>query len=71
MATREINAATKFVEAVMSIAGCTAPEAEKVLAIYRKAKMVKLQRAIGSYDVKHGAYLDVQVIRNAIALENW
>lgn len=67
VAQRIVNAENNFIEVVMELSGWKKDEAEKVLAVYRKLKMVKLDLGIGRIKVKHGAYLDVDVIQNAIA----
>ena len=66
IADRMINAVDNFVETIQSISGCNKAEAEKVLAVYRKNKIVKLDAVIGRYSVKHGVFLDKEVIKNAI-----
>lgn len=67
VAQRIVNAENNFIEVVMELSGCTKAEAEKVLSVYRKLKMVKIDLGIGRINVKHGAYLDFDVIQNAIA----
>lgn len=66
VAHRIVNAENNFIETIMELANCKKSEAEKVLAVYRKLKMVKLDIGIGRISVKHGAYLDLEVIHNAI-----
>ena len=67
IAQRIVNAQNSFVANVQNIANCTKADAEKVLAVYRKAKVLKNDFVNGRIDVKHGAFLDVATIRNAIA----
>lgn len=67
MAQREINAGNSFVASVIEAFGTTREQAEKVLLVFRKAKAVKLQRAIGVYNLTHGAFWDRDVIERAIA----
>lgn len=66
VAQRICNAETGFVELIQEMAGCTKAEAQKVLQVYCKFRMVKLDALGGVYRVKHGAYLDKDVIQNAI-----
>lgn len=66
IAQRIVNAENSFIENIQNIAGCTHAEAVKVLAVYRKAKVLKNDFVGGSINVKHGAYLDVSTIRKAI-----
>lgn len=67
IAQRIVNAQNNFVANIQNIANCTEAEAEKVLAVYRKAKVLKNDFVNGRIDVKHGAFLDAKTIRNAIA----
>jgi hypothetical protein len=66
IAQRTVNAENSFVESVMNCGACTKAEAEKVMAYYLKHKIAKMDAVIGRISVKHGAYLDADVIRNAI-----
>lgn len=66
MAQRTINAESRFVVTVQEISGCTKAEAEKVLSVYRKAKVVKMDPINGVINVTHGAFMDVRTIQNAI-----
>ena len=65
-ALRIVQAGETFAETVAEIAGLTKAEGFKVLAAYRKAKVVKLDAVNGRYTVKHGAFFDVDVIRRAV-----
>jgi hypothetical protein len=67
IAQRIVNAEAAFIANIQEISGCTQTEAEKVLLVYRKAKVVKNDFVNGAINVKHGAFLDVSTIRNAIA----
>jgi hypothetical protein len=66
IAQRTVNAENNFIENVISISGCTKIEAEKVLSVYRKFKIVKMDAVVGVISVKHGAFLDADAIKNAI-----
>lgn len=68
IASRIVNAHCQFVETLQAISGCSAEEARAVPRAYLKHKLAKLDGCIGRISVKHGAYLDKQAIRNAIAL---
>lgn len=68
LAQKMVNAENNFIANVISISGCTKIEAEKVLATYRKFKVVKMDAVNGVLSVKHGAFWDVDVIQNAINL---
>ncbi|WP_434716319.1 hypothetical protein [Paraburkholderia sp. A3RO-2L] len=65
-AQRIVNAELGFIKIVMQITGCTEEEGAKALATLRKAKVVKLDAVNGRYTVVHGAYLEPEVLRNAI-----
>lgn len=67
MATRMVNAENDFVAVLVEKAGITTDEAFKVLAIYRKLKVVKNDYAVSRISVKHGAFLDRDVILRALA----
>jgi len=66
VAQRIVNAELSFVDYVMNLHNITKDEAEKVLAVFRKFKVVKMDVAIGRLNVVHGAYLDRGAINNAI-----
>jgi hypothetical protein len=66
IADRMINAIDTFLDMLEEISGCSHDEAVKVFNLYRDLKLVKLDAVIGRYSVKHGAYLDKEVIQNAI-----
>jgi hypothetical protein len=63
---RLINAENNFVEIMMDTANCTKEQAQKVLRVYRTLKVIKLDVAMGRYTFKCGAFLEVDVIQNAI-----
>jgi hypothetical protein len=67
MATRMVNAENDFIAALVDIAGITTDEAFKVLATYRKAKVLKNDYAVSRISVKHGAFLNREVILRALA----
>lgn len=66
VAQRMVNAADGFMSMLTELHGITKDEASKVLAEYRKAKVVKLDAVGGRYAVKHGVFLERDVIQNAI-----
>jgi len=66
MAHRIVNAESAFVETLMRCGDLTRDEAIKVLASYRKLKIVKNEYAVSRITVKHGAFLDREVIRRAL-----
>jgi hypothetical protein len=66
-ATRMVNAENAFIDGLMTAAGISRADAVKVLAVYRKAKVVKMDAIGGQISVKHGAFWERDVIRNALA----
>jgi hypothetical protein len=68
IAVRMANAENEFIDVLMNLGEISKADAVKVLAVYRKLKVVKMDAVIGRMNVKHGAYLDKEVINNALAL---
>lgn len=68
MATRIVSAETAFTNTVMVATGCDELTAEKVMRLYLKNKLAKLDATIGRITVKHGAYLEDDVLANAVAM---
>ena len=67
MATRAATAEANFAETLVNIAGITEAEAEKVMALYLKEKIAKIDHVNGRISVKHGVFLEADVIHNAVA----
>lgn len=66
LATRIANAEERFVANVME-RGFTRDEAFKIMAVYRKLKIVKMDANGATLSVKHGAYWEPDVLRRALA----
>ena len=66
IAKRIDNAHANFNETVRGIARCTEAEAKAVTAYYLKNRIAKLDIPSGRISVKHGAYLDADVLQRAI-----
>lgn len=66
-ATRIANAENDFVDYLVNAASISAKEARKVMAFYLKKKFAKLDAVGGRISVKHGAFLDRDVILRAVA----
>ena len=60
-----MNATQKFVEFVTA-KGFTVAEAEKILSVYKKAKVIKFGNDTAGFHVTHGALLEEDVLRNSI-----
>jgi hypothetical protein len=68
MAQRIVQAEEDFIEVLMKQGGISKPEAEKVYEYYRKNKLIKRDAILGRISVKHGQFLDRDVILRALSL---
>jgi len=68
IAQRIINAENNFCENLLSIAGIQEDDAMLVLKLYLKNKLAKLDISMGKVYVKHGAYLEEDVLLNAVRM---
>lgn len=66
MKQRVENAHNEFEAWIMEEVGCDEMTARKVMALYLKNKMAKMNVAMGRIDVKHGAYLEPDVLQRAV-----
>lgn len=57
-----------FVQALIDIAGISENEAVAVKNLYLKNKLAKSDAIMGRITVKHGAYLDREVILRAVEM---
>ncbi len=62
------NATDRFLSALMALGGIDLATAKRVFAHYRKIRVVKVDGVAGCINVKHGAFLDADIIRKAAAL---
>lgn len=67
IAQRLVKAEEDFADTVQEITGCTREEAFKALATMCELKVVKLDAGIDRYTAKHGAFMEADALRNAIA----
>lgn len=67
IAQRMVNAANGFIENTMDL-GFTRDEAHKILEVYRREKIVKLDAVGGVYRYSHGAFVDADVMRRALLI---
>lgn len=65
MATRADNAVTKWRD-MLADDGFSSSEADAILSLYMELKLVKLDWGVGRYNVKHGAFLSIDALRNAL-----
>lgn len=61
-----MNATQKFIQFVME-KGFTQEEADKILSVYKKERVIKFDKFHPQFEVKHGALLDTDVLRNALS----
>lgn len=66
MAQRIVNAERGMVDTLRQLGNISEVEALRVFAYYRKHKLIKLDPVGGTYHVKHGAFMDRDVIRRAV-----
>jgi predicted phage-related endonuclease len=68
IAQRIVNARRSFVESLAELGAISTVDAERVADLYLKRKLAKTDAVGGRVNVRHGAYLDRDVIRRAAAL---
>lgn len=68
IAQRIVNAENNFVQTLIEQGDISRSQAEKVMSFYLKNKLAKMDAVIGRISVKHGAYLDKDVIRRAAGM---
>lgn len=68
IAQRLVNAETSFIACMEDEYGLTQDEAVKVFHLYRKERILKIDPVMGSWTVKHGAFLDKETIQNAVKM---
>ncbi len=65
IAQRMVNGENAFIEVIMD-KGFTQEEAVKAMTTMLKLKVAKYDIGVGRINVKHGAFLEVDAIRNAV-----
>ena len=66
MAERSVAAEDKFVENVMEQFNFNKDEAEKILDVYMKNKLVKIDSVTGDFKIKHGAFWEKEPMERAL-----
>lgn len=66
IAQRLVNAELGMLAKIEEYGQMSRNDARKVLKLYLKHKIVKLELGVGRYTVKHGAYLDRDTLRRAL-----
>jgi len=69
VAERTVEAEKKFVEALMNHGDISESEAKKVMGVYWKLKVIK-RDGVDRIKVKHGQFLDKEVILRALDQAN-
>jgi len=67
MATRIVNAEESFISSVMDQFDKTYEESEKVLAVFKKAKAVRIDPVGGQFRLTSGLFWEADVINNALS----
>lgn len=65
-AIRMTNAENKFIEAVQEQFGKSKEEAEIILSVFKREKIIKIDAIIGQFKLISGIFWDAQVMNNAI-----
>jgi hypothetical protein len=63
-----IDAEAHFRNVVVETIGCTDEQAEAIRQLYVKSKLIKVDHIARRYNVRHGAFLDLDVLRNALSM---
>ena len=67
IANRIIRAEDSFAEFIMERTGCCEEIATKVVQFYKANKLVKIDKHVQGWTVKHGALLNDNILNNAVA----
>jgi hypothetical protein len=67
---RFVQAYEDFLDTLQNCGDVSREDAVKVFAVYKDNKVIKLDTWMGRYSVKHGAFLDKDVIANAVNIAN-
>lgn len=70
MAQRLVNAEGRFVDYAMEHGGLTRAQAFTALKAFQKARVIKLDAVSGMFHVKHGQFLEPDVLRRAAGIED-
>tara|TARA_R100000005_G_C4883233_1_gene133830 strand:+ start:283 stop:531 length:249 start_codon:yes stop_codon:yes gene_type:complete len=67
MATRADNAIIQWRD-MLADEGFSKSDADAILCLYLEMKLVKLDWGVGRYNVKHGAFLSIDALHNALQM---
>ena len=68
IAQRLVNAENSFIACMEDEYNLTEEQARSVFNLYKQEKILKVDAVMGSWSVKHGAFLDKSTIQNAVAM---
>ena len=68
IAQRIVNAENSFIACMEDDYDLTEDQALAVFNLYKKEKILKVDSVMGSWSVKHGAFLDKSTIQNAVKM---
>lgn len=63
------NGVESFIAFAMQNASLTKAQAQAAFATFKKLKIVKIDMVCGTFSVKHGAFLEADVLRRAAGIE--
>jgi len=63
---RRLNAENSFIDSVIEQFKKNRSDAVKVLNVFKMHKIIKIDSITGQFSLKHGAFWDLNVIKNAI-----
>jgi hypothetical protein len=66
IATRITNAENSFISNAIELHGFTEAQAKEILAVYKKAKVIKICPLTGQYTLKHGVFAEADIMKNAL-----
>jgi len=66
IAQRSINAENNFINSVMEQFNFSQNEAEKILSVYKKHKLIKIDYVTGQFNLKDGRFWDRYPMENAL-----
>ena len=70
IAQRIVNAESGFIADAQEQFGFTSEEATKILAIYKKEKVVKIDPVMGTANLSHGIFWEKETMQNALKVAN-
>ncbi len=69
MAQRSVDAENKFLAYAMEHGRLDRAQAQAAMATFRKARVIRFDAVGGTFHIKHGAFLEPDVIRRAAGID--